>query len=70
MKTLRETGIIMDFIRQGKILLDANKLKKSDLTSDRLLMLSVNDTWSDIVYCDTYYKFEEEISETLSKYRG
>lgn len=69
MKTLKEINIIADIVRQGKIFLDGGQLKYSDLTSDKVLMMSVNESWNDRTYCNTYYDHEIEIFNKLESYR-
>jgi len=68
MRTLKQTNVIDDIIRQGKTLLDGKRLKVSDLDCDKLLMLCDNDSWNDDFYVRTYYCFENEIHDRLENW--
>lgn len=68
MKTLKQTNIIDDIIRQGKVLFDGGKLKVADLDCDKLFMLCDNDSWNDDFYARTYYCFENEIHDRLESW--
>jgi len=66
----KDQAIINDILRQGRILLDGNRLKPSDLNSDMVFMLCDNELTSDSKFADIYYNNEDEILTILSNYRG
>tara|TARA_R110000851_G_scaffold78774_1_gene173737 strand:- start:3217 stop:3462 length:246 start_codon:yes stop_codon:yes gene_type:complete len=68
-KKSKEQLIINDILRQGRIFLDSNKLKYSDLTTDKVFFISENELTNDNNFADIYYDNENEILNTLIKWR-
>ncbi len=68
MRTLKQTNVIDDIIRQGKYLLEGGQLRVSELDCDKLFMLCDNDSWGNDFYARTYYCFENEILDRLESW--
>ncbi len=65
----KNQAIINDILRQGRLLLDGNKITKADLTTDIVFMMCDNEITSDKLYAATYYDNEDDILEVLLNYR-